>query len=64
MDENIISEEQQIILDYSIDRLYQRYDTAQDLVKDWLLFGPCIERCPKPEVRRPWMSGLKIPSGS
>jgi hypothetical protein len=59
-----ITEEEQVILDYAIDRLENRYDYAEDLVKDWILFGPCIERCPKPEIRRPWMFGLKLPSDS
>ena len=64
MEKQEISEEEQIILDYAIDRLYCKYNTVQDLVKDWILFGPCIEWCPRPEVRRPWMFGLHTLSES
>lgn len=64
MQEREISEEEQIILSYAIDRLYSKYDTVQDVAKDWILFGPCIERCPKPEIHRPWTFGLGVLSDS
>lgn len=60
MVEKEVSEEEQIILNYTIDRLYGQYNSVEDLVKIWILFGPCIERCPKPETRRPWTFGLKV----
>lgn len=55
-----ITELDQRLLVYTIDRLNNKYDSVEDLVKLWKLFGPCIERCPKPEVRRPWMAGLHL----
>lgn len=60
MDRKEITELDQRILIYSIDRLYNKYDSVEDLVKLWKLFGPCIEHCPKPEIRRPWMVGLRL----
>ena len=52
--------EDQSMLNYTIDRLYSRYDSPEDLIKIWILFGPCIERCPKPEIRSPWTLGLDV----
>lgn len=59
-----ISEEDQRLLQYSVRRLYERYHTVGDLAKEWLLFGPCIEVCPRPEIRRPWVYGLDLFSES
>lgn len=60
MEPREISELEQAVLIYSIDQLNNKFHTVDDLVRFWLLFGPCLERVPKPEVRKPWMAGLGL----
>ena len=63
MEKEKISELDQVLLTYAIDLLNNKYHDVNELVKFWKLFGPCLERVPKPEVYRPWMSGLGLTQG-
>jgi len=55
-----ITELDQQYLLYSIQLLQKKYNTVDDLIRFWTLFGPCLEWCPKPEIRKPWMVGLNL----
>ncbi len=55
-----ISELDQAILVHTVDLLNNQYHTVDELVKLWMLFGPCLEKVPRPEVRKPWMAGLGL----
>lgn len=61
MESEEISELDQVLLTYAIDLLNNKYNTVDDLVKMWLLYGPYMDRrIPRPEIRKPWMAGLGV----
>jgi hypothetical protein len=60
MEPNSISELDQKLLIYAIDKLETRFNHPYDLVEFWTLYGPCNEEVPTPEVRKPWMGGLGL----
>lgn len=59
MKEEVTELDQRLFL-HTVNKLNNKFHTVEDFVKFWRLFGPCIERCPTPEIRRPWMSGLDL----